>query len=175
MKVLIGLAALVITVSPAFAQQPGMIKKAIASATASFERAAGHLGSQSFGVDISAYRDALVRKSFAAMDHRQQSVVLVIAPGGQAECARFAAFVRPEPQNNRVNFYFCPQFFEPGADRLRELTVLHEMVHVVAGPDECRAMAFAAEIEIRATGAFTPVDRYWRANGCQQSAFALPG
>jgi hypothetical protein len=73
-----------------------------------------------------------------------------------------------------VRLTLCPQFSEEGSRELRRLTVLHEMVHVVAGPDECRAMAFAARIEHLATGSFTPVDRYWQANGCDRSGFGLP-
>lgn len=159
----------------AVAQESEMVHAALHEAAAMFDRAAGALGSQTMGVDTNAYADALKRQRFAAQDHRLQSVALVVAAPGEAECGRFAAFVRPEPGENRVTLSFCPQFFEPGADRLRVLTVLHEMVHVVAGPDECRAMAYAAEIEIRATGAFTPVDRYWRVSGCEGSAFRLPG
>jgi hypothetical protein len=89
-------------------------------------------------------------------------------------CGRFAAFVRIPPENGTVRLVFCPQFFAEGTDGLRALTVLHEMVHVVAGPDECRAMAFAARVEQTAKGSFTPVDRYWRASGCDGSAYRLP-
>jgi len=44
----------------------------------------------------------------------------------------------------------------------------------VAGSNECQAMAFAALIEQLATGSFTPVTRYWEANGCAGSGYALP-
>ena len=59
-------------------------------------------------------------------------------------------------------------------DALRTLTILHELVHVVAGPNECRAMAFAARIENLASGHFTDVSRYWQANSCNNSGFRLP-
>ena len=73
-----------------------------------------------------------------------------------------------------MRLVLCPQFFSDGADALRVLTVLHEMVHAVAGPDECQAMAFAARVEHAATGQFTPVDAYWQASGCEGSAYRLP-
>ena len=77
-------------------------------------------------------------------------------------------------QNAVVPLVVCPRFFTPGADELRELTILHEMVHVVAGTNECQAMAFAARVQHAATGRFTPVDGYWRASGCESSQYRLP-
>jgi hypothetical protein len=93
---------------------------------------------------------------------------------GTGSCQRFAAYVRLPPEDGKVELVFCPQFVNEGTPALRRLTILHEMVHVVAGPDECRAMAFAAHIENLATGGFTPVDPYWRANNCADSGFNLP-
>jgi hypothetical protein len=73
-----------------------------------------------------------------------------------------------------VSLVICPQFSAEGSNSLRALTILHEMVHVVAGPNECRAMAFAARIEKLATNRFTDVSRYWQANKCEGSGFSLP-
>ena len=76
-------------------------------------------------------------------------------------------------RNGRFVFV-CPTFFSSGADSLRRLTILHELVHVVSDADECRAMAFAAAVEQAALGRFTAVDTYWQRNGCAGSRYALP-
>jgi len=140
-----------------------------------FERAWPKLPAESFGVDVAAYRDALTLRRFSS-PHWGGSIRLGVETGAEAEssCARFAAFVRLPPSDGAVTLVLCPQFSSPGADALRRLTVLHELVHVVAGADECRAMAFAARIEFLATGSFTDVTRYWQANGCEGSGFGLP-
>jgi hypothetical protein len=140
-----------------------------------FETALPQLPAELFGVDIAAYRDALTLRSFSS-PHWGGTTRLSITSGSKTtgSCDRYAAFVRLPPENGRVTLTLCPQFLTPGADGLRTLTVLHEIVHVVAGPNECRAMAFAARIEKLATGAFTDVTRYWQANKCEGSAFRLP-
>lgn len=145
------------------------------AAVAAFERAAPRLATTEMGVDVLAYRDALIRGRFAST-HWGGMIDLDIMEQREAsgDCARFAAYVRIPPENGRVRLVICPQFAAEGADALRRLTILHEMVHVVAGPDECQAMAFAARIEQLAFGAFTPVDRYWQANACAGPAFRLP-
>ena len=97
-----------------------------------------------------------------------------IRPEASGSCSRFAAFVVTPPKGGTIPLVLCPKFFTAGADALRELTILHEMVHVVAGTDECQAMAFAARIEMAAKGTFTPVDAYWRANSCEGSRYRLP-
>ncbi|MGV8951562.1 MAG: hypothetical protein ACOH2M_10710, partial [Cypionkella sp.] len=89
-------------------------------------------------------------------------------------CAGFAAYVTPAIEQGAMVLTICPQFFLPGADALRETTVLHEMVHVVAGPDECRAMAYTAQIQMLATGRFQPVRDYWARNKCDASRYRLP-
>jgi hypothetical protein len=151
------------------------INIAIDDAVAAFERAAPRLAATEMGVDVLAYRDALIRGRFAST-HWGGMIDLDVMeqPEANGDCARFAAYVRIPPENSRVSLVVCPQFSSDGADALRRLTILHEMVHVVAGPDECRAMAFAARIEQLAFGNFTPVERYWQANACAGSAFRLP-
>ena len=152
-----------------------MLDRAIAAAIATFEAARPHLGDSEMGVDVAAYRDALTFRRFAAANGGGTvTVEIAIRDTQTGSCTRFAAFTRIPPENGVVRLVFCPQFFSPGADGLRELTVLHEMVHVVAGPDECQAMAFAARVEQAATGTFTPVDAYWQASGCEGSGFGLP-
>lgn len=139
------------------------------------EAALPHLPSELFGVDIAAYRDALTLRTFSSPHWGGTTRLAVVSESGATgSCERYAAFVRLPPENGQVTLTLCPQFLSPGADALRTLTVLHEMVHVVAGPNECRAMAFAARIEKLATGAFTDVTRYWQANKCGGSAFKLP-
>lgn len=148
--------------------------RAFDRAIAHFEKALTHLPQTLFGVDTAAYRDALTLRAFSS-PHWGSPVQLEVREGNdEASCARFAAFVRLPPQNGTVSLILCPQFATEGADTLRTLTILHEMVHVVAGPDECRAMAFAAQIEKLATGTYTSVDRYWAANNCETSSFSLP-
>ena len=144
-------------------------------AIAQFERALPQLPKRLFGVDVATYRAALTFRKFTG-DHWGGTTSLSVENGSEAEasCARYAAFVRLPPSNGRVSLVLCPQFSTPGADALRRLTILHELVHVVAGPDECRAMAFAARVEQAATGSFTDVGNYWRANNCSGSGFALP-
>ena len=144
-------------------------------ALAQFERARPALPAELFGVDVPAYRKALTLREFHSA-YWGGTIRLRIENGREstASCARFAAFVRLPPNNGTVSLVLCPQFSTPGADALRRLTVLHELVHVVAGPSECRAMAFAAKIEHLASGSFTDVTRYWQANGCENSGFSLP-
>lgn len=148
---------------------------AFAAAIDQFEAALPRLPPEIFGVDVAAYRDALTLRRFSSA-YWGGAVSLSVEAGTEADasCARFAAFVRLPPSAGAVTLVLCPQFSSPGADALRRLTVLHEMVHVVAGPDECRAMAFAALIEQTATSQFTDVTRYWEANGCSRSGFSLP-
>src|SRR5690606_30983672 len=133
------------------------------------------LGQTSAGVEVTAYRQALTVGHFRSR-HWGEAVTVDLHESleGSGACSRFAAFVSLPPQQGTIRLTICPQFSAQGTPALRRLTVLHEMVHVVAGPDECRAMAFAARIEHLATGAFTPVDAYWQANGCAGSGFRLP-
>lgn len=163
----------ILPLSPALASDT--IGIALGDAIAAFTRAAPHLPAVSQGVDVAAYGDALRSGRFTSshwgtpleLDLRQPSA-------NSGSCERFAAYVRLPPQDGKIALVLCPQFVNEGTPALRRLTILHEMVHVVAGPDECRAMAFAAQIESLATGGHTPVDRYWQANDCGKSAFSLP-
>lgn len=160
------------SLAPARADMAG---NAFDRAIEQFERALPALPGTLFGVDVAAYRDALTLRTFSSR-YWGGTVRLAIESAKEASgsCGRFAAYVRLPAENGQVTLVLCPQFFSPGADALRTLTVLHELVHVVAGPDECRAMAFAAAVENHATAKFTDVSRYWRANGCENSDFSLP-
>ena len=166
---------LTLLATPAMAEDRVILDRALDAALATFEQALPRLAATELGVDIAAYRDALTL-------HRFQSgywggtvtVDLLIRETRDGSCGRFAAFVRIPPENGAVRLVLCPQFFSDGADALRELTVLHEMVHVVAGPDECQAMALAARIQQAAHGSFTPVDAYWQTSGCARSGYSLP-
>ncbi len=160
---------------PASAQQRAMLDRALDDAIATFERALPALGGSLADVDLATYRDALTLQRFGSSRWGGEvAVELAIRDGNTGSCSRFAAFVRLPPEAGVIQLVLCPQFFRPDADALRELTILHEMVHVVAGSDECRAMAFAARIQHAATGRFTPVDAYWRASGCAGSSYRLP-
>lgn len=160
---------------PALAEDRAMLDQAVDAAIATFEAALPQLDAGGTGVDLVAYRDALTLQRFqSGYWGGTVTLDLQIRDTSDGSCSRFAAFVRTPPEAGVVSLVLCPQFFTPSADALRQLTVLHEMVHVVAGPDECQAMAFAARIEQAATGAFTPVDAYWQASGCGSSAFRLP-
>lgn len=161
--------------APTTAQPAAELDRALDRAIATFERALPALAEVEAGVDVAAYRDALSLQRFSSRHWGGEMMVdFEIRDGSNGSCGRFAAFVRLPPEQGVVRLVLCPQFFSPGADALRELTVLHEMVHVVAGPDECRAMAFAARVEQAARGRFTPVDAYWQASGCAGSGFQLP-
>ncbi|HUH76336.1 MAG TPA: hypothetical protein VLZ53_03130 [Devosia sp.] len=175
MKRLLALILLCLFVTPALAHQQAMLDKAVAAAAASFARALPQLEPSEFGVETSAYGDALGLGMFHS-PHWGKSLVphLVIRQAASGSCDRYAAFVRMPPEDGAISLVLCPQFFTPGAERLRELTILHEMVHVVAGPDECRAMAYAARIELLAHQQHTPVDAYWHSSNCQNGAFRLP-
>lgn len=163
----------ILPLSPSMASET--INAALSDAMAAFGRAAPHLPSVSHGVDVAAYSDALLHGQFNSRYWGQPLEVELRQPSaGTGSCQRFAAYVRLPPEDGKVELVFCPQFVNEGTPALRRLTILHEMVHVVAGPDECRAMAFAAHIENLATGGFTPVDPYWRANNCADSGFNLP-
>ena len=161
--------------TPALADQ-NRLERALDAAIETFEAALPRLSATEFGVDVAAYRDALTLQQFRSA-HWGGTVTVDIAArdGATGSCGRFAAFVRVPPEAGVVPLVLCPQFFTEGADALRELTILHEMVHVVAGTDECQAMAFAAKVEMAAKGRFTPVDAYWRASGCAGSGYRLPG
>lgn len=147
----------------------------MASAFATFERALPNLAATEFNIDVAAYREALGLQRFKSTKWGGEVSVNVRrqaeASGG---CQQFVAYVRVPPQDGMVPLVLCPKFFDGGTDALRELTILHEMVHVVAGPDECQAMAFAARVQQAATGQFTPVDAYWRACGCVGTSYRLP-
>ncbi len=161
----------------AFAANPARadaVQSAFNDAIVAFGQARPQLGTTRFGVDIAAYRDALTLGQFTSAHWGGGLAVAVETGGTGSGCARFAAYVRLPPQDGEVALVICRQFSEEGTAALRRLTILHEMVHVVAGADECRAMAFAAEVEKLATGAFTPVERYWQANGCERSGYAMP-
>ena len=151
------------------------VNVAFNAAITAFERAGPRLAASEMGVDVTAYGDALTLGRFTSA-YWGGEIGLDVVESRQADrdCARFAAYVRIPPQDGRVGLVICPQFSAEGTDALRRLTILHEMVHVVTGPDECRAMAFAARIEHLAFGSFTPVERYWQANDCAASAFRLP-
>lgn len=151
-----------------------VIDDAVNNAIAAFERASPGLGASPFGVDAQAYRDALVLGRFSSSHWGEPVALNLVRSAGGGNCTRFAAYVTLPPQNGTVTLTLCPQFLDSGTLALRTLTILHEMVHVVAGPDECRAMAYAAQIEQLATGTTTPVDRYWQANNCTNSGYRLP-
>ena len=168
------LLALLVVPSLAHGQQD-RLDAAFGAAIATFERARPHLWASEFGVDVAAYRDALTLQRFSsAVWGGEVTAATRIRDAATGSCSRFAAFVRIPPENGMVDLVLCPQFFHDGTDALRELTILHEMVHVVAGRDECQAMAFAARVEMAAKGSFTPVDAYWQASGCAGSAYGLP-
>ncbi|MEQ9635601.1 MAG: hypothetical protein RLW68_05905 [Devosia marina] len=150
------------------------VQIAFNDAIAAFEQAQPRLGTTRFGVDISAYRDALTLGQFTSSHWGSRLTVGLEKGASGSGCSRFAAYVPLPPRDGVVPLVICRQFSEEGTAALRRLTILHEMVHVVAGADECRAMAFAAEVERLATGSFTPVERYWQTNGCEGSAFSLP-
>jgi hypothetical protein len=151
------------------------LDRAYAQAIEMFERASAALPNTVDGVVVEEYLAALNNGRFTSAHWGGVvSVTSHRAASSEGACARFAAYVLTPPQQGEIALHLCPQFFQKGADALRRLTILHEMVHVVAGPDECRAMAFAARVEYLATGGFTPVDIYWRANKCPKSRFSLP-
>ena len=175
MKIWLALVAALCPTFPALADDGATLERALSRATATFEAAFPELEPTEFGVDVAAYRDALTLGRFdSAFWGGTIAVDTAIRDGATGSCSRYAAFVRIPPENGVVTLILCPQFFTEGMDALRELTILHEMVHVVAGSDECRAMAFAAAVQQAATGAFTPVDAYWDANGCVGTEFELP-
>lgn len=175
MRVLVGFLLLVLAMGPAAAQDGTLLDRALDEAFAIFEAALPDLGASEFGVDVAAYRAALGLQRFSSA-RWGGTVTVDVQMRGEASgsCGEFAAFVRVPPDKGVVPLVLCPKFFTKGADELRALTVLHEMVHVVAGTDECQAMAFAARVQQAATGRFTPVDEYWRQSGCSKSAYRLP-
>ena len=151
------------------------VEAAFTAAIAAFEQARPALGSEFAGVDIAAYRDALTLRRFSSAHWGGATrLEIILAESDEGACARYAAYVRIPPRDGVVPLVFCPEFRRKGTAQLRALTILHEMVHVLAGPDECRAMAFAARVEHIANGRHTDVSRYWQANGCATSGFRLP-
>ncbi|WP_323014947.1 hypothetical protein [Devosia sp.] len=157
------------------AERQTLYEAALERAIIQFETARPRLPATVFGVDVETYHDALTLQRFSS---RHWGGPVTVAPIIRAEatgsCGRYAAFVHLPPAEGAVQLVLCPQFFRPGSEALRVLTLLHEMVHVVAGADECRAMAFTALVEKQAMGRFTPADAYWRANDCEGSGFFLP-
>jgi hypothetical protein len=170
------LAGLALLAAPVQAQSDGLIDDALRSAVRTFERAAGQLEAVSMGVSKAEYGDALTARRFASTQWGATLDVRIASNDSERGlCAGFAAYVTPAIEQGAVVLTICPRFMLPGADALRETTVLHEMVHVVAGPDECRAMAYTAQIQVLATGTFQPVRDYWTRNNCDASHFRLPG
>lgn len=173
MRILVLSAALLLCLAGPARADPAT--EAFDAAIAQFEAARPDLGPEVAGVSVAAYRDALTLRRFTSPHWgRELRLVVAMAEEARGACARFAAHVLLPPADDSVTLTLCPQFRTSGTDALRRLTILHELVHVVAGPDECRAMAFAARVEQAASGSFTPVDAYWQANGCASSGFLLP-
>ncbi|MBJ3785803.1 hypothetical protein [Devosia sediminis] len=147
---------------------------ALNDAIAAFSTARAQLPGELAGVDVAAYGDALTLGRFTSAVWGGEVLLDLYRSDGGGACGRYAAFVDLPPRDGVIRLALCPQFSAEGTPALRRLTILHEMVHVVAGADECQAMAFAARIEVLSTGAHTPVDSYWQANGCARSGFSLP-
>jgi hypothetical protein len=167
--------ALLFGLAPAQAQQGDMVEDALRAAARTFERALPQLDAITMGVPVQEYHDALVRHRFASsLWGTALNVQVVNNASEQGLCAGFAAYVTPAIQQGAVSLVICPRFFSPGAGALRETTILHEMVHAVAGTDECQAMAFTARIQKLATGSFQPVSDYWKRNKCNASRYRLP-
>ncbi|MDB5528351.1 MAG: hypothetical protein JWR51_1454 [Devosia sp.] len=167
--------ALLLGLTPAQAQQDDMIENALRAAARTFERALPGLDAVSMGVPTQEYHDALVQRRFASsLWGAPLDVQLVTNESERGLCSGFAAYVTPAIQQGAVSLVICPRFFSPGADELRQTTMLHEMVHVVAGTNECQAMAFTARIQKLATGSFQPVSDYWTRNKCNASRYRLP-
>ena len=167
--------ALCCLASTARADDQALLDKALATALAQAEQALPDLAASAFGVDVAAYHAALRQRPFlSSVWGGEIQIALQIRTEPTGSCSRYAAFVRMPPEAGVLPLVLCPQFFTPGADALRVLTILHEMVHVVAGRDECQAMAFAARVEQLSTGSVTPVDAYWAASNCGSSAYRLP-
>ncbi|MDB5535377.1 MAG: hypothetical protein JWP26_301 [Devosia sp.] len=161
--------------APVQAGQEDLVENALRAAARTFERALPQLDAVTMGVPTQEYHDALVQRRFASsLWATALDVQLVTNESEQGLCAGFAAYVTPAIQQGAVSLVICPRFFSPGADALRETTILHEMVHVVAGTDECQAMAFTARIQKLATGSFQPVSEYWTRNKCNASRYRLP-
>ncbi|HTN60421.1 MAG TPA: hypothetical protein VL147_02560 [Devosia sp.] len=157
------------------AQPNDLIEAALRAATRSFTRALPQLDAVSMGVRSAEYGAALRQRQFrSSLSGSMLDVRVEIAGSERGLCAGYAAYVTPAIAQNAMILTICPRFFSPGADGLRETTILHEMVHVVAGPDECRAMAYTAQIQLLSSGGFTPVDAYWARNNCAASAYRLP-
>ncbi|KKB77282.1 hypothetical protein VW29_18075 [Devosia limi DSM 17137] len=171
----LGLGALWPASAQAQAQQQRMLDRALNGAVHTFEQAMGTLEAAAIGVDIPAYSDALKRHRFySSRWDMELDVNFAIRSAEDQRCERFAAYVMPAIDSGAVNVMLCPKFFSAGADALRETTILHEMVHVVAGTDECQAMAFTAQVQFIASGRFQAVAHYWDKNRCARSAFSLP-
>lgn len=158
---------------PAVAQQD-VLNRALADAAATARQASDRLGAKEFGVDTAAYLEALERRVFTRPDGHSVPVRFVIETSASGSCQKFAAYVVPVANDPGKYVFLCPQFFTPGADRLRETTLLHELVHVVAGRDECQAMAFTARLQFLASGSFQPVAKYWADSQCATSRYRLP-
>ncbi|HTM79170.1 MAG TPA: hypothetical protein VL133_16270 [Devosia sp.] len=172
---LLGVVGAMLLPAAAQAQQRVMIDDAMRAAARSFARAKPGLDAISMGVSSAEYGAALSQRRFqSSLWGRVLAVEVAVKDSGRGLCAGFAAYVTPAIEQGAVALALCPQFFSPGADALRETTMLHEMVHVVAGPDECRAMAYTAQIQMLASGAFQPVGPYWVRHKCDASGYRLP-
>lgn len=166
------LAALALVV-PAWAQQ-SVLDRALRDAVATAENASAGLGRSAFGVDTAAYLRALRDHVVIGADGQSVPVHFVVEQSAAGSCQKFAAYVLAVANDPGKYVFICPQFFTPGADRLRETTLLHELVHVVAGRDECQAMAFTARLQFLASGSFQPVAKYWADSQCEVSRYRLP-
>lgn len=161
--------------APVPATDDPAIEAAFRTAHIAFDRARPSFDGQTFGVELYSIKNALVGLPFES-SYWGGTLTMTVERRENAEgpCRNYAAFVSLPPEDGAVTLAFCPEFFTPGTEALRALTVLHELVHAVAGPDECLAMAFSARVEYLAVGQYTPVEPYWRANNCAGSGYALP-
>lgn len=173
MQAIAAVLSVFVLAGPAVAQQD-VLDRALADASATAHKASAQLGRTEFGVDTAAYLRAVQQRVFVQPDGQIVPIHFVIEGKASGSCQKFAAYVVPVANDPGKYVFICPQFFTPGADRLRETTLLHELVHVVAGRDECQAMALTARVQYLASGSFQSVAKYWADSQCEASRYRLP-
>lgn len=129
-----------------------------------------------WNIDPELYSAALNERSFYAPHWGLKvNVDYIIETERAGTCNGSYAYVSHTdtvPGEMSATVHICPYFFE--ADPYVKLeTVLHELVHVVTGVGECRAMAYTFALTQFGTGFASLDEAYWARHNCETSEYNI--
>lgn len=161
-------------------QKQESLTKAIALASSLLQKTAETVNLSYFkewNIDPEIYRSALNQGEFyAPYWSKSVKVKYVIGTNDTPLCDTSKAYVEHEELNSRElvsTLVVCPGFFTYPHMQYQAETILHELVHVVTGPDECRAFAYAYTIIYFALSEATLNERLWSHYNCDSSTYNI--